>query len=131
MSQTIQSKEGPQFDLPFSHAVRCGDFVYVSGQVGVEPNSLNLVGDTVEEQTIQCFKNIETILASAGLTLDHVVKFQIFLSKVEDIPAFNKTYREVINAPFPTRTTIQCGLGGYLIEVDAIAYSTDKRRAEG
>lgn len=130
MSNTIHSKEAPQFPLPFSHAVRAGDFVYVSGQVGVDPETRQVVGETVEEQTVQCLRNIETILNSCGLTLEHVVKTNAFLLDKSLIPAYNKAYAETMSAPYPARTTTTTDIAPYLVEIDVIAYVGGVRRAE-
>lgn len=130
MSTPFQTDRAPQFPLPFSQALKAGDFVYVSGQVGVDPKSKQVVGDTIEEQTKQCLKNIEQILIATGLSLDHVVKVNAHVSNAEDIPKFNHMYEAMLKKPFPTRTTVQSGIGAYLIEIDAIAY-TKTRRGEG
>ncbi|MBD2848287.1 RidA family protein [Paenibacillus sp. IB182496] len=130
MSKAFQTPEAPQFPLPFSHGVRAGDFVYVSGQVGVHPDTLELAGPGIEEQTEQTFANIALILATEGLTLDHVVKVNAFLSDGADLPAYNEVYRRLVAQPFPSRTSIVCGIGGYKIEVDVIAYAPDTRRSE-
>jgi Putative translation initiation inhibitor, yjgF family len=127
MSQAIHAPGAPQFPLPFSHAIRSGDFVYVSGQVGVDPVTREVVGPTIEAQTAQCFRNIETILAAAGLTLDHIVKVNAYLSRAEDLPAYNRTYEALLNKPFPARTTLVSGIGSYLIEIDAVAYAPSRR----
>ncbi|MEF3301578.1 RidA family protein [Paenibacillus sp. GYB003] len=130
MSKEIKAPNAPQFPLPFSHALRAGDFVYVSGQVGVDPQTREVVGPTIEEQTAQCIRNIETILQAAGLTLDHVIKANAHLSNAADIPAYNKVYETMFAKPYPTRTTVQSGIGSYLIEIDVIAYAPS-RRGEG
>lgn len=128
MSKAIHVKQAAEFPLPFSHAIQAGDFVYVSGQVGVDPQTLDLIGDTVEEQTKQCLTNLEIILEEVHLTLDHVVKMNVFLSRSEDIAAFNKTYAQELQKPYPARTTVPSnGLGKYLIEIDCIAYTKYKR----
>ncbi|MFK7691811.1 RidA family protein [Paenibacillus sp. HJGM_3] len=127
MSKIIHSKQAPEFPLPFSQGIRAGDFVYVSGQVGVNPQTREVVGNTVEEQTVQTLRNIETILAADGLTLDHVVKVTAFVSHLEDFPAYNRSYETVFKAPFPTRSSIQVGIGSYLVEIEAIAYVHSKR----
>ncbi|GBF72502.1 translation initiation inhibitor [Paenibacillus sp. 598K] len=127
MSTIIHTELAPAFPLPFSQALRAGDFVYVSGQVGVDPSTRVVAGATIEEQTVQCLRNIERILQAAGLTLDHVVKMNAFLSKMEDFPGYNKTYESVMSRPFPTRTSIGCLIGDYLIEIDAIAYAPTRR----
>lgn len=127
MSQPIHTSKAPEFPLPFSQALRAGDFVYVSGQVGVNPETRLVVGDTVEEQTVQCLRNLETILAEAGLTLDHVIKVNAYLSRLEDFPAYNRAYESVMSKPFPTRTSVQSGIGDYLVEIDVIAYAPSRR----
>lgn len=130
MSIEIKAPNAPQFPLPFSHALRAGDFVYVSGQVGVDPETRIVVGDTIEAQTEQCVRNLETILKAAGLTLDHVIKVNTHVTNLTDIPAYNKVYENLFSKPYPTRTTVQSGLGNYLIEIDVIAYAPT-RRGEG
>jgi len=127
MSQPIHTERAPSFPLPFSQALRAGDFVYVSGQVGVDPQSRQVVGGKIEEQTGQCLRNIETILNEAGLTLDHVIKVNAYLSHSEDFPGYNRTYEQIMKRPFPTRTSVQSGIGDYLIEIDVIAYAPAKR----
>jgi 2-iminobutanoate/2-iminopropanoate deaminase len=127
MSQHIHTNLAPEFPLPFSQALRAGDFVYVSGQVGVDPATREVAGETIEEQTVQCLRNIETILEAAGLSLDHIVKINAFLSRQEDFPGYNKAYENVMKKPFPTRTSIGCSIGSYLVEIDAIAYAAARR----
>lgn len=127
MSQWIHSDEAPNFPLPFSQALRAGDYVYVSGQVGVNPQTRIVVGPTIEEQTAQCLRNIETILKAAGLTMDHVIKVNAILTRLEDFPGYNKVYDEMVKRPFPARTSFQGGIGDYLIEIDVVAYTKSVR----
>jgi 2-iminobutanoate/2-iminopropanoate deaminase len=127
MSTIIHSEQAPQFPLPFSHAIKAGDFVYVSGQVGVDPATREVAGDSVEEQTKQCIRNIETILQSAGLTLDHVIKVNAHLADGSLTPKYNEAYATMFNAPYPTRTTVTSGVGKYLVEIDVIAYAVNRR----
>jgi len=127
MSIIFQVAKAPQFPLPFSHAIVSGDFVYISGQVGVDPATNLVVGDTIEAQTRQCLRNIEIILEEVGLTLDHVIKANAYVSQGKDFPGYNKTYAEVFNHPYPARTTAPVDLGTYLVEIDVIAYAPSKR----
>jgi 2-iminobutanoate/2-iminopropanoate deaminase len=127
MSKTIHVKQAPQFPLPFSHAIKAGDFVYVSGQVGVDPASNEVVGSTIEEQTRQCLRNLEIILQESGLTLDHVIKVNAYVRFTDDFAGYNKTYAEVFKAPYPARTTASVDLGGYLVEIDVVAYAPTTR----
>src|SRR4051794_12380861 len=101
MSIHINTDQAPQFPLPFSQALRAGDFVYVSGQVGVDPQTRQLVGDTIEEQTAQCLSNISAILQAAGLTLEHVVKTNVHVGSMDYAPGFNRVYEQVMKPPFP------------------------------
>lgn len=126
MSKAIQVDKAPQFPLPFSHAIRSGDFVYVSGQVGVDPSTREVVGETIEEQTKQCLRNIEIVLEAEGLTLDHVVKVNAFVRQ-DSFPGYNAAYRESFKEPFPARTSVPCDLGAYLVEIDVVAYSKSTR----
>lgn len=131
MSIEIRAPGAPQFPLPFSHALRAGDFVYVSGQVGVHPQTLELAGESIEAQTEQCIRNIETILKEAGLTLDHVIKVNTTLGDIQDSPAYNATYEKLFSKPYPARTTVQAGLGKYRIEIDVVAYAGSRRGEPG
>jgi 2-iminobutanoate/2-iminopropanoate deaminase len=130
MSKAIHADRAPQFPLPFSHAVRAGDFVYVSGQVGVNPVTQEIGGPSIEEQTEQTIRNIEIILEAAGLTLDHVVKTNAHLTHAEDIPKYNAVYERMLKSPYPARTTVRSGIGDYLIEIDVIAYALSRRGEE-
>ncbi|MDD9270475.1 RidA family protein [Paenibacillus sp. GCM10023248] len=127
MSIASNVPQAPQFPLPFSHAVIAGDFVYVSGQVGVDPVTLAVAGPTIEDQTRQCLRNIEIILEQVGLTLDHVVKSNAYVSRTEDFPGYNRTYAEIFQQPYPARTTAPVDMGAYLVEIDVIAYAPAKR----
>lgn len=127
MAKTIHVKNAPDFELPYSHAIKVGDFVYISGQVGVDPETLEVVGDTIEEQTEQCIKNIETILKQVNITLDHVIKINAYVANSSDIPNYNNVYKKMFNAPYPARTTVPVELEDYLIEIDCIAYCKAER----
>jgi 2-iminobutanoate/2-iminopropanoate deaminase len=126
--KAIHAPNAPQFPLPFSHAVRAGDFVYVSGQVGVIPETMEPAGETIDAQTAQAFRNIETILAMEGLTLDHVVKVQAYVTNPADLPAYNRAYEQLLKKPFPARTTVVSDMGEYKIEIDVVAYAKSVRQ---
>lgn len=126
MAKAIDAEAAPKFDLPFSHAINTGDFVYISGQVGVNPETLEVVGG-IKEQTKQCFKNIGTILKEQELTLDHIVKVNVFLADSKYSQEFNEIYKEMLKPPYPARTTVSVGLSNYLIEIDCIASTKSKR----
>jgi 2-iminobutanoate/2-iminopropanoate deaminase len=110
--------------LPLSKAVRAGDFVMLSGQLGLDVNG-SLVGDDIETQTTQCLHNIREILREAGCTLDQVVKSTVWLVNRDDFGRFNAIYASHFPAHPPVRSTVVCGLvlPGALVEIEVIAYA--------
>jgi 2-iminobutanoate/2-iminopropanoate deaminase len=109
---------------PYSQAIRSGDLVFVSGQVGMAPGGEQLVGSTIQEQAEQVFSNLKAILEAAGSGLDRLVKTTVFLTDFADFAGMNEVYaRHVGDAP-PARATVEvAGLpAGALIEIEAIAH---------
>src|SRR5712692_4030334 len=91
----IRTEEAPApfQGAPYSQAIRAGDFVFVSGQVGMRPGETAVAGDTVEEQTEQTFANLRAILEAAGSGLDRLVKTTVYLATLDDFQAMNEVYR--------------------------------------
>jgi 2-iminobutanoate/2-iminopropanoate deaminase len=110
---------------PYSPAVRAGDFVYVSGQVPRDPRTGELLGATIEEQSHGTLANLRRVLEAAGATLADVVSVIVYLADENDWGAFNAVYREVMTAPYPSRTVVGARLRGVLIEISAVAYKRD------
>ena len=111
--------------LPFSPAVRAGNFVFISGQVARGANG-EIVSGGIEAQTRQVMANMEAALKLAGCTLDDVIKVTIWLDDARDFNGFNKTYAEYFPNNKPVSSTVQSALMivGKL-EVEAIAYKED------
>ena len=110
--------------LPLSQAIRAGDFVLLSGQLGLAPGK-GLVGEDVGSQTHQCIKNISAVLEQAGCSLDNVVKATVWLTDVSDFPAFNAVYNEYFGARPPVRSTVRSDLvlPGAKVEIEVMAYA--------
>jgi len=109
--------------LPFSEAVRHGNTLYLSGQMGLVPGTLKLVPGGVREEARQTMQNIKTVLEAHGLGLDHLVKCTVFLADMADWPAFNEVYVSFFNGRFPARSAFGANglaLGGR-VEVECIA----------
>lgn len=107
---------------PYSQAVICGDFVFVSGQIPINPKASKVVTGGIEAQTVQVMKNLKSILESVSLTLDDVVKTSVFFSDLNDFQSFNSVYAKYFGGNPPARSTVQAGLmAGVLLEIDAIA----------
>ena len=109
---------------PYSQGLRVGDFIFVSGQGPLDPETGKIVGDTIEEQTVLVLENIKAILEAGGATLANVVKSSAYLSDIEFFGSYNKVYASYFADPKPTRTTMVCQppVKGILIEIEVIAY---------
>ena len=122
----IQSIRGPgviNSPLPFSPAVRAGDYVFVSGMASADEHG-RLIPDTFENEARRTYENIRRVLAAAGLDFSRVVQVRVYLSHQEDWDAHNQIYREYFNEPFPARTTLIGCLGDLVkYEVDLVAYA--------
>jgi 2-iminobutanoate/2-iminopropanoate deaminase len=107
--------------LPFSHAMRAGPFVFVSGQASIDERG-EVVADTFAGEMRRTLANLAHALAAAGLTLRDVVQARGYLRDEANFPEYNRIWREVFRAPFPARTTIMRCLGGLQVEIDVVAY---------
>ena len=115
---------GPFQGAPYNQAIRVGDLVFVAGQLGVSPESSELAGAGVAEQTEQIMRNMAAILGAAGSGLDRLVKTTVFLTDLADFGAMNEVYAAHVGDRPPARSTVQiAGLpSGALVEIEAIAH---------
>ena len=122
MKQPISTNAAPGAIGPYSQAIDAGAFVFVSGQIPVNPAD-GTIPATIEEQTAQSIANLTAILAEAGLTLDNVVKTTVFLADMNDFAAMNSVYAEKFTAPFPARSAVAVRElpKQVLIEIEVIA----------
>jgi 2-iminobutanoate/2-iminopropanoate deaminase len=110
---------------PYSPAVAFDRLVFVSGQGARDPQTGLMVGDDIESQTEQVFKNIEEILRAAGSSLQHVLKCSVFLIDITEFRRMNEVYARMFGTHRPARTTIQAAAlpaEGLRVEIDCIAY---------
>jgi 2-iminobutanoate/2-iminopropanoate deaminase len=124
--QQITTRSGASPIGAYSQGLRVGDFIFVSGQGPLDPETGQIVGTTVEEQTVRVLENIKAILAAGGATMADVVKVSAHLSDLSLFERYNKIYAGYFPDPKPTRTTVGSQLLGILVEVDAIAYVGEK-----
>lgn len=122
--KSFNSPNAPVPAGPYSHAIRAGDFVFVSGQVGIDPATGQLQAG-LEAQTRQALANVATILQETGSSLSQLVKTTIFLTRMADFPQVNAIYGDVIGASLPARSTVgvQALPLNALVEIEAIALS--------
>jgi 2-iminobutanoate/2-iminopropanoate deaminase len=106
MSRTPVTAPGAAAIGPYSHGVRSQGFLFLSGQTPIDAATSKLVEGGMEAQVRQCFRNLEAVLAAAGLGFDNVVKCNVFLVDMDDFPAMNRVYAEHFREPHPARTTI-------------------------
>jgi reactive intermediate/imine deaminase len=124
--QLIETDQAPLPGGAYSQGLRAGAFVFVSGQVGIDPATGELAGDTIELQTAQALANVRAILAEAGAGMEDVVKATVHLCDLALFSRFNAVYAEQFPDPKPTRTTVGSQLGDVLVEIDVIAYLGDR-----
>jgi 2-iminobutanoate/2-iminopropanoate deaminase len=125
----IQSKRGAPPRGAYSQGWRAGDFIFVTGTGPIDPDTGELVGDSIEQQTELTIKNVAAILEADGASLDDVVKVTVHLSDTGLFARYNTVYAQHFRRPYPVRTTVGSNLGhtpGMLIEIDCIAYSPRK-----
>ena len=122
--EVIFTKKGPKPAGCYSQGIKAGDLVYVSGQVGIDPETGELVapGD-IKVQTERTLKNIALILESVGLTLNNVIKTTVFIDDIDKFQSFNQVYSEFFISDPPARSTVEISrfMKGICIEIEAIA----------
>lgn len=105
MKQAIATTNAPGAIGPYSQAIDAGPFVFISGQIPVNPAD-GTIPEGITAQTAQSIANIKAILAAAGLTIDNVVKTTVFLADMNDFVAMNAVYADNFTAPFPARSAV-------------------------
>lgn len=106
MKKIIQTSDAPRPIGPYSQAVLINGILYASGQIALDPVSGQIVDKSIEEETHQVMKNINAVLAEAGMTFNHVVKTTIFLSDMDYFAQVNEIYGKYFEKDFPARETV-------------------------
>lgn len=120
--EEIQADEAASNSFPYSQAIRDDDTVYVSGHIGTDPNTGEVVDGGVGPETEQTLENLENVLQAAGASLDDVVKTTVYLTDEDDFEAFNEAYGGRLSEPFPARSTVVTGLvADAAVEIDVVA----------
>ncbi|MEO5365929.1 MAG: Rid family detoxifying hydrolase [Magnetococcus sp. WYHC-3] len=124
MKQAISTDGAPRAIGPYSQAVRSGKWLFLSGQIALDPSTGMLVGpDDVAAQTIRVMENLKAVLAAAGAGLDSVVKTTLYLVDLGDFAVVNTLYERYLTPPFPARATVQVAAlpRGARVEIEAVA----------
>lgn len=119
----VHTANAPAAIGPYSQAVCAGGFVYVSGQIPLDPATGEFAGPDIRTQTRQSLKNIAAILAAAGSGMDRVVKTTVLLKDIGDFAAMNEVYAEAFTAPYPARAAFEAAAlpKGALVEIECVA----------
>eukprot|EP01091_Cochliopodium_minus_P004501 TRINITY_DN1438_c0_g1_i2.p1 TRINITY_DN1438_c0_g1~~TRINITY_DN1438_c0_g1_i2.p1 ORF type:complete len:131 (-),score=40.82 TRINITY_DN1438_c0_g1_i2:65-457(-) len=125
----ITSPNSPKAIGPYSHAVRHGNTLYVSGQIGLDPKTGEFSSNNIQGQTEQCLINLKNILESGGSSLDHVLKATVLLSDIGDFGEMNTIYAKYFTKNFPARAAYSVkGLPkNALVEIEAIAMIKEEK----
>ena len=107
MKKKIVTKNAPQAIGPYSQAIQCGDFLFVSGQIAIDPKTGALVEGDIETQTDRVLKNIAAIIEAAGMTAQNAVKCSCFLKDMNDFVKFNAVYETYFGESLPARETVE------------------------
>lgn len=130
MKESISTTASPAPIGPYSQGLRIGSLIFVSGQGPLDP-AVGCVPRGIEAQTHQVLRNIRSILAADGSSMDDVVKVTAHLADLADFEAFNRVYGDYFRPPYPVRTTVGSQLLGILVEIDVIAAPTAERPPAG
>jgi len=119
----VSTSDSPAAIGPYSQAIAAGPFLFVSGQIPLDPSTGQVVAGDVTAQTHQVLKNLGAILAAAGRSYEHVVKTTVYLTDMSEFAAMNAVYATYFPAPFPARATVQAARlpRDVKVEIDLIA----------
>ena len=123
MRDVIATKEGPQAIGPYSQAIRVNGFIFVSGQVAIDPANQQFIAGDIAAQTDRAIKNLAGILKAAGSSLEKVVRATVFLKNMSDFAAMNEVYGKYFSSAPPARSTVEVARlpKDALVEIDVIA----------
>lgn len=124
----ISTDDAPKAIGPYSQAVKVGDFVFTSGQIALDPKTMEMVKGGTEAEARQVLKNLSGVLEAAGASFEDVVKTTIFLADMNDFALVNAIYAEAFRTNLPARSTVQAAQlpKGARVEIEAVAYVVPK-----
>jgi 2-iminobutanoate/2-iminopropanoate deaminase len=123
MREVIASNDGPKAIGPYSQAIKANGFVFVSGQVAIDPSTQQVISGDVAQQTGRVIKNLSAILQAAGSSLEKVVRSTVFLKNMGDFTAMNEVYGKYFTSAPPARSTVEVSRlpKDVAVEIDVIA----------
>lgn len=121
--ETVSTDKAPKAIGPYEQAVKIGEFIYVSGQIPLDPKTGNLVDGDIKAQTRRVMENLKAIVEAGGSSFDKVIKATVFLKSIGDFAAMNEVYAEYLGHAKPARSTVAVAdlPRGALVEIDLVA----------
>jgi len=123
MRDVVMTPRAPKPIGPYSQGMKCNGFLFLSGQVGLDPQSGEVASADIRQQTERVLENLKAVLEAAGASLHHVVKTTVFLRNMNDFPAMNEVYARYFASAPPARSTVEVSRlpKDALVEIDATA----------
>ena len=123
MKTIISTDKSPTAIGPYSQAIKVGNIVYTSGQIPLDPNTMEIVSENIEEQTLQVLKNLEAILIEAGTSISNVIKTTVFIKDMNDFNTINGIYADFFKENKPARSCVEVSRlpKDVKVEIEAIA----------
>jgi 2-iminobutanoate/2-iminopropanoate deaminase len=121
--EVIKTDSAPGAIGLYSQAVKAGQMIFCSGQIGIDPSTGNIVDSDVKNQAVQVMENLKAVLKAGGLSVDHIVKTTVYLVSLDDYPVINEVYREYFPEDPPARAAVGVSAlpKGAKVEIEAIA----------
>ena len=125
--KNIITKNAPSAIGAYSQGVRAGNFIFISGQIPLDPSTMEIVSDVFDKQVKQVLTNLEAVAKEADSTLSDIVKITVYLKNLEDFQSVNSAMSEVFSKPYPSRAAVEVSRlpKDVLVEMDAIIYIGD------
>lgn len=122
MKNFIATDTAPAAIGTYSQAVSHGNTLYVSGQIPLDPQTMEVVGDDIQSQISQVFQNLTAVCEAAGTGLNSVIKFTVYLTDLADFAVVNETMQALLEQPYPARAVVEVSAlpKGVIVEIDAI-----------
>ncbi|MEA1961849.1 MAG: RidA family protein [Bacillota bacterium] len=124
MKDIINTKDAPAAIGPYSQATKAGNFLFVSGQLPIDPSTGEFAGNDITAQTQQSLKNLQAIVEAAGMNIEDILKVTVYLSDMNNFATMNAVYSTVFTADYPARVAIEVARlpKDALVEIEATAY---------
>jgi 2-iminobutanoate/2-iminopropanoate deaminase len=124
----IATEHAPEAVGPYSQGIMVGNTLYAAGQIGLDPTTGNMISEGLEDQAIQVLENLKAVILEAGMDMADVVDVDVYLTDMDDYPAFNRIYSNYFSENPPARAVVEVSALplGALVEVKAIAVSTGR-----